>query len=73
MMYKRNPKLLNQFQYCEKEAVPIIIIVGEDEKAQGGVKIRETESRNEVNNVKYALFTYFVYFLPRNLYCILIL
>ncbi len=48
MMYKKNPKLLNQFQYCEKEEVPLIVIVGEDEKTRGGVKIREVVSRNEV-------------------------
>ena len=40
--------MLNQFQYCEKEAVPIIVIVGEEEKASGGVKIRDVQSRQEV-------------------------
>ncbi len=51
MLYKKNPKLLNQFQYCEKEEVPVIVIVGEDEKARGGVKVREVVTRNEVRNV----------------------
>ncbi len=48
MMYKKNPKLLSQFQYCEKELVPLIVIVGEDEKARGGVKIRDSVTRAEV-------------------------
>ena len=47
-MYKKTPKLLNQFQYSEREGVPLLVIVGEDEKAQGGVKIRDTCTRQEV-------------------------
>ena len=49
LLYKKNPKLLNQFQYCEKETVPFIVIVGEDEKANGGVKIRDVQTRQEVS------------------------
>ena len=48
LMYKRNPKLLNQFQYCEREVVPFLVITGEEERASGGVKIRDVESRQEV-------------------------
>ncbi len=48
MLYKRNPKLLSQFQYCEREGVPFTVITGEAERAGGGVKIRETMSRKEV-------------------------
>jgi len=51
MLYKNNPKMLNQFQYCEREQVPYIVIVGEDEKAKGGVKIRNAVSREEVRLV----------------------
>ena len=51
MLYKKNPKLLNQFQYCEREAVPYVVIVGEEEKANGGVKIRDVESRQEVSSI----------------------
>lgn len=47
LLYKKNPKLLNQFQYCEKELVPLVVIVGEDEKANGGVKIRDVQTRQE--------------------------
>ena len=48
MSYKKNPKLLNQFQYSEREGVPLIVIVGDEEKARGGVKIRDTATRQEV-------------------------
>ena len=48
MLYKRNPKLLNQFQYSEREGVPLLVIVGEEETAKGGVKIRDTRTRKEV-------------------------
>lgn len=48
MLYKKDPKMLNQFQYCEREQVPYLVIVGEDEKANGGVKIRNAVSREEV-------------------------
>ena len=49
MLYKRNPKLLNQFQYSEREGVPLLVIVGEEETVKGGVKIRDTHTREEVN------------------------
>ena len=48
MMYRKNPKLLNQFQYSEKEGIPLIVLIGEEEKANGGVKIRDVETRKEV-------------------------
>ena len=51
-MYRKNPKLLNQFQYCEKEGIPFMVLVGEEEKANGGVKIRNVETRKEVSVVK---------------------
>ncbi|CAI8050353.1 Histidine--tRNA ligase [Geodia barretti] len=47
MLYKRNPKLLNQFQYSEREGVPLLVIVGEEETVKGGVKIRDTHTREE--------------------------
>lgn len=51
-MYRKNPKLLNQFQYCEKEGIPFMVLVGEEEKVNGGVKIRNVETRKEVSAVK---------------------
>ena len=48
-MYRKNPKLLNQFQYSEKEGIPFMVLVGEEEKANGGVKIRDVDTRKEVS------------------------
>ena len=66
LLYKKNPKLLNQFQYCEKELVPFIVIVGEDEKANGGVKIRDVQTRKEVSCFLYAAKDFAVFFLRGN-------
>ena len=51
-MYRKNPKFLNQSQYCEKEGIPFMVLVGEEEKANGGVKIRDVETRKEVSVIK---------------------
>ena len=47
-MYRKNPKMLNQFQYCEKEDIPFIVVLGEGEMATGGVTLRDVTSREEV-------------------------
>ena len=49
MAYKRNPHLLNQFQYCEKEGVPFQILVGEEELKADSVKIRDAETKEEAS------------------------
>ncbi|KAJ9601172.1 hypothetical protein L9F63_000640, partial [Diploptera punctata] len=46
--YKRNPKLLAQLQYCEEMGIPLAVIVGESELAKGVVKVRQVETRQEV-------------------------
>ena len=48
MAYKAAPKLLTQFQQCEKEGTPFQVIIGEEEKKIGSVKIRHTFSHEEV-------------------------
>lgn len=48
MSYKKDPKFLNQIQYCEQNSIPLIIIVGGEEKEKGGVKIRDVDSQTEV-------------------------
>ena len=53
MLYKKNPKLLNQFQYSEREGVPLLVILGEEETARGGVKIRDTRTRQDVRVLFY--------------------
>ena len=48
MMYKKNPKLLNQFQYAEKMEIPLVAILGEQELRDGVVKLRTLPSREDV-------------------------
>lgn len=47
MSYKRNPKLLNQLQYCEENGIPLVVMIGSGELEQGTVKIRNVGSRDE--------------------------
>ncbi|NXF16495.1 SYHC protein, partial [Rhodinocichla rosea] len=49
MLYKKNPKLLNQLQYCEETGIPLVAIVGEQELKEGVVKLRIVATREEVN------------------------
>ncbi|XP_038627348.1 histidine--tRNA ligase, cytoplasmic [Tachyglossus aculeatus] len=49
LLYKNNPKLLNQLQYCEETGIPLVAIVGEQELKDGVVKLRTVASREEVN------------------------
>ena len=51
MSYKRNPKLLNQFQFCEENQVPFLVIIGEEELKGGFVKLRNTKTREEVISI----------------------
>ena len=46
--YKKNPKMLNQLQYCEEEAIPYALVIGESEIEQGVVKLRTIATREEV-------------------------
>lgn len=48
MLYKKNPKLLNQLQYCEDTGIPLVAIVGEQELKDGVVKLRIVATREEV-------------------------
>ena len=47
LVYKKKPKLLNQFQQCESEGIPISVIIGPDEIERGVVKLRITSNREE--------------------------
>ncbi|XP_035415512.1 histidine--tRNA ligase, cytoplasmic isoform X1 [Cygnus atratus] len=49
ILYKKNPKLLNQLQYCEDTGIPLVAIVGEQELKDGVVKLRVVATREEVN------------------------
>ena len=46
--YKKNPKMLNQLQYCEDNGIPLAAIIGESELKKGVVKLRDIETREEV-------------------------
>ncbi|NXF40847.1 SYHC protein, partial [Nyctibius bracteatus] len=48
MLYKKDPKLLKQLQYCEDTGIPLAAIVGEQELAAGVVKLRDVATREEV-------------------------
>ncbi|XP_030079289.1 histidine--tRNA ligase, cytoplasmic isoform X1 [Drosophila hydei] len=47
--YKLNPKLLAQLQHCEEHQIPLAIVLGDAELAQGIVKLREVTTRQEAN------------------------
>ncbi|CAM4933564.1 unnamed protein product [Rotaria socialis] len=47
MAYKRNPKLLDQLQYCEKHHIELCIIIGSSELEASTLKIRDVVTRNE--------------------------
>uniref|UniRef100_G3WVH9 Histidine--tRNA ligase, cytoplasmic n=1 Tax=Sarcophilus harrisii TaxID=9305 RepID=G3WVH9_SARHA len=49
LLYKKNPKLLTQLQYCEETGIPLVAIIGEQELKDGVVKLRSVASREEVS------------------------
>jgi len=48
MALKRNPKLLDQVQYCEKNQIELCVIIGTSELEAGTVKIHDVGNRQEV-------------------------
>lgn len=56
MLYKKDPKLLKQLQYCEDTGIPLAAIVGEQELTDGVVKLRDVATREEVSLPFYARF-----------------
>jgi len=45
--YKKNPKLLQQLQYCEDNQIPLAVVIGESELQSGIVKLRNVVTRAE--------------------------
>ncbi|GAB1608506.1 histidine--tRNA ligase, cytoplasmic-like [Argonauta hians] len=45
--YKKSPKMLDQFQYCENSGIPLAVIIGESEIKEGVVKLRVVATREE--------------------------
>lgn len=48
MALKRNPRMLDQLQYCEKNQIELCVIIGGSELEAGIVKIRHIVTREEV-------------------------
>ncbi|KAI9472373.1 MAG: histidyl-tRNA synthetase [Benjaminiella poitrasii] len=46
-MFKNKPRLDKQFDVCEKDMIPLAIIVGKDELEKGQVRIKDMRSKNE--------------------------
>ncbi|KAL8194144.1 UNVERIFIED_CONTAM: hypothetical protein K2H54_001106 [Gekko kuhli] len=49
MLYKKNPKLLSQLQYCEETGIPLVAIIGQQEMDDGVVKLRDVATRKEID------------------------
>ncbi|CAF4031926.1 unnamed protein product [Adineta steineri] len=47
MSFKLDPKILDQFQYCEKHQVELCVIIGGVELAAGTIKIRDVITKEE--------------------------
>ena len=47
MSYKKNPKLLSQFQSCEDTGVPLAVMIASSEKETNTVKLRDVSNREE--------------------------
>uniref|UniRef100_A0A8D8ZGP8 histidine--tRNA ligase n=1 Tax=Cacopsylla melanoneura TaxID=428564 RepID=A0A8D8ZGP8_9HEMI len=47
MSYKKNPKLLDQLQYCEDNQINWCIVIGQSELASNTVKLRNVLTREE--------------------------
>lgn len=56
MLYKKDPKLLRQLQYCEDTGIPLAAIVGDQELRDGVVKLRDVPRREEVRLSFYITF-----------------
>ena len=48
MLYKGNPNLLNQFQYCEENNIPFCAVLGDQELAKGFVTLKNMITREQV-------------------------
>lgn len=47
MSYKKNPKLLDQLQYCEDNQIDWCLVIGQSELEAGVIKLRHVPSRKE--------------------------
>ncbi|XP_073252523.1 histidine--tRNA ligase-like isoform X1 [Porites lutea] len=47
LLYRKNPKMLTQFQFCEDNLVPFCVVIGDNELKEGVVKLRDMTTRKE--------------------------
>ncbi|XP_072171384.1 histidine--tRNA ligase, cytoplasmic-like isoform X1 [Diadema setosum] len=47
MSYKKNPKMLDQYQQAERYGIPLLAVIGEQELKDGVVTLRDTATRVE--------------------------
>ena len=52
VIFKANPKLLNQFQYCEENQIPLCAVIGESELEKNVVMLRDMAKREQVMFIK---------------------
>lgn len=45
--YKKNPKLLDQFAWCENNSIPTLVILGESEMERGVVRVKQMANRED--------------------------
>ncbi len=60
MVFQKNPKFLNQVQYCEKQEIPMMVILGEEEVQKKQLKIRDVKQKTEVVNVDTELLLIYI-------------
>eukprot|EP00057_Strongylocentrotus_purpuratus_P021777 XP_011676251.1 PREDICTED: histidine--tRNA ligase, cytoplasmic [Strongylocentrotus purpuratus] len=47
MSYKKNPKMLDQYQQAEKYSIPLLAVIGEQELKDGVITLRNSATREE--------------------------
>ncbi|KAI6213054.1 hypothetical protein M3Y94_00104000 [Aphelenchoides besseyi] len=50
-----NANLLDQSEYCEKNGIPWIVVIGEDELKRGVVKVRDVKEKTEIESTREEL------------------
>ncbi|CAM0140254.1 Cytoplasmic and mitochondrial histidine tRNA synthetase [Umbelopsis sp. WA50703] len=46
-MFKVKPKIQKQFEMCDKDQIPLCVIIGEDELAKGELKVKDMKQKDE--------------------------
>ncbi|KAJ8050404.1 Histidine--tRNA ligase, cytoplasmic [Holothuria leucospilota] len=47
--YKRDPKILDQYQHAEKSQIPFLAVIGDKELKEKSVTLRNTKTREEIS------------------------